>query len=436
MKVAFIQPWASFGPNGAGGSLGIWTWEVGRRLAQVHEIVAYSNRSAGEVAYEEAEGVKFVRASPNLDLRLLRLRQRARQNLERDFASKSYYWFYLMRASIVLRRYGCDIIHIFNLSQFVPMIARLNPQAKIVLNMQCDWLAGLEHAIINKRLKYVDGIVGCANCITDDIRDRFAHCADRCVTIYNGADLNIFCPRADEQARLPSETVITVGRISPEKGLHVLLDAFEMVVAKNHNAVLRIIGPEDILDPEVITKATENARVRKSLAGYGNRYLRALQKRLTGSLRGKVAFVGALSPGQISAEMQNAAILVQPSIYDLFPLPVVEAMASGLPVVASRVGGIPEIVLDGETGLLVDPDNPIQLAEALLSLLDDPPKRRTMGGRGLARVIDGFSWEATVRELESFYETLQGCSAVWRAGETRSAPPSDGRRNSHSRLHL
>ena len=406
MKVAFIQPWVSYGPNGAGGALGIWTWEVGRRLAQAHVVVSYSNRSAGELAYEEAEGVKFVRAFPKLDMRLLRLRQRARQNLKRDFASKFYYRFYLMRAAIVLRRYGCDIIHIFNLSQFAPVMARLNPQAKIVLNMHCDWLVGLDYALINKRLQYVDGIVGCANCITDEIQTRFPQYADRCATIYNGVDVKTFWPGPNRSKRHDTETLITVGRISPEKGLHVLLDAFEMVVSKKANVILRIIGPESILAPEAITKVKDNCRIRRDYSRYGLNYLATLRDRVNRSLRGRVVFVGNMSPREVAAEMQNATMLVQPSFSESFGMPVVEAMSSALPVVASDVGALPELVLDGETGLLVDPDNPPQLAEALLRVLEDPAKARAMGERGRARVLDGFSWEATVQELESYYQTL------------------------------
>jgi glycosyltransferase involved in cell wall biosynthesis len=99
-------------------------------------------------------------------------------------------------------------------------------------------------------------------------------------------------------------------------------------------------------------------------------------------------------------------MLVQPSFSESFGMPVVEAMSSALPVVASDVDALPELVLDGQTGLLVNPDNPPQLAEALLRVLEDPVKARAMGERGRARVLDGFSWEATVQELESYYRTL------------------------------
>ena len=97
-------------------------------------------------------------------------------------------------------------------------------------------------------------------------------------------------------------------------------------------------------------------------------------------------------------------MLVQPSLYDLCPLPVLEGMASGLPIVASRVGGPPEMVSDGETGILVEPDDPSQLSEALLMLLEDPRKVRAMGEASTARARSLFSWEATASRLRSFYE--------------------------------
>ena len=99
-------------------------------------------------------------------------------------------------------------------------------------------------------------------------------------------------------------------------------------------------------------------------------------------------------------------MLVQPSRADNLPLAVLEAMAAGLPVVGTRVGGIPELVVDGETGVLVEPEDPPALAEALDSLAASPELRRELGRAGRARGIEHFSPEGTARRMVAFYEEL------------------------------
>jgi glycosyltransferase involved in cell wall biosynthesis len=88
------------------------------------------------------------------------------------------------------------------------------------------------------------------------------------------------------------------------------------------------------------------------------------------------------------------------------PISILEAMAAGLPVVASAVGGIPEIVVDGETGLIVPPRDPDALAAALRRLLDDPELRRRMGDAGRARAEEHFDVERSRREHLALYDRL------------------------------
>jgi glycosyltransferase involved in cell wall biosynthesis len=99
-------------------------------------------------------------------------------------------------------------------------------------------------------------------------------------------------------------------------------------------------------------------------------------------------------------------LFVCPSLYEGFGIAIVEAMAAGRPVVASNTGGIPEIVADGDTGLLVPPGNPTALAEAIASLLSDPARARAMGARGRQRVRERFLVETAVQRHQKLYESL------------------------------
>jgi len=99
-------------------------------------------------------------------------------------------------------------------------------------------------------------------------------------------------------------------------------------------------------------------------------------------------------------------LLVLPSQQEGLPNSILEAMAAGVPVVATRVGGIPEIVIDGETGLLVPPGDPVALANAINSLLMNPEVRQRMGSHGRARVEANFTARRAAAELEALYRRL------------------------------
>jgi glycosyltransferase involved in cell wall biosynthesis len=95
---------------------------------------------------------------------------------------------------------------------------------------------------------------------------------------------------------------------------------------------------------------------------------------------------------------------VNPSRAESFGVAALEAAASGLPVVASRVGGLPEIVADGETGLLVPPEAPAALAEALRSLIRSPERRRELGKAARARAVERYDWRRCAQAMERLYE--------------------------------
>jgi glycosyltransferase involved in cell wall biosynthesis len=119
--------------------------------------------------------------------------------------------------------------------------------------------------------------------------------------------------------------------------------------------------------------------------------------------------------------IQALDVAVTSSGYEGSPLSVMEYMAAGKPVVATRVGGVPDLVDDGETGLIVEPRDPHALAEAVLRLLDDPELRARMGSRGAERQRTEFSADAMVRRTEQLYETLYAEAAARRKRSIRSS---------------
>ena len=178
-------------------------------------------------------------------------------------------------------------------------------------------------------------------------------------------------------------TVIgTTARLSPEKGLPYLIDAFARL------------------------RSRYGDRVRLRIAGEGPDRGALEQQIARLDLGSAVELSGWLEHDDIPAFLHGLDIFALPSTWEGFGVSAVEASATGLPVVASNIHGIPDAVLDGKTGLLVPPKDPAALATALGRLVDDPVLRTRLGAAGRAFVARNYDWQQNVRQMERLYETM------------------------------
>ena len=152
--------------------------------------------------------------------------------------------------------------------------------------------------------------------------------------------------------------ILCVAHLYPRKGIDTLLRAFAPLRGR---AFLRVVG----VGPE----RSRLEQLAHDLA-----------------IAERVHFLGHLPFPALTAEYRNASIFALPSAQEGFGIVFLEAMASSLPVVAGRAGAIPEVVTEGVTALLVDPEDEAGLTKSLERLLDDPAQRKTMGAAGLVRV--------------------------------------------------
>jgi len=155
---------------------------------------------------------------------------------------------------------------------------------------------------------------------------------------------------------------------------------------------VRALRPADLV---VVGKARPNGAVRDTIARLG--------------LGGAVRFVSGIDEQELVELYSQAELAVVPSLYEGFSFPAVEAMACGVPLVATTAGALPEVIgHDGGSGLLVPPGDALALAAAIGRALDDPELRLRMGAEGRARVIDRYGWaraaEATVAEYRTVLE--------------------------------
>ncbi len=173
--------------------------------------------------------------------------------------------------------------------------------------------------------------------------------------------------------------ILAAGRLSPEKGFDVLVSAMPRIIEEAPGAILAVVGA-----------GPAHSRLTAQIARLG----------LEPTVR-LVGFVPDVAPWLGAAD-----VVVVPSRSEGQGLVALEAMALGVPVVASRVGGLPEVVSNGVTGLLTMPDDPDALAEAVIALARDSELRTSLGWEGRKRAEDAFSIEAMLNRISALYRAV------------------------------
>jgi glycosyltransferase involved in cell wall biosynthesis len=396
-------------------ALAIVNYEIGRRLARRHEVITYPKWMPGESELESHEGVTYRRIPEGIDrvLNGLKILDAARlRNRRRPFRlSPFYYAHYAREVARDIAERSCDLVHLHTISNFIGPIRRANPQARIVLHMHDHSLADFDPAVIAPRLEEVALILACSRFVADEIRRLYPAAAARCHELYNGVDERFLEVTPDPAA---SRTVLFVGRLCPEKGVHVLLSAMSEVLRSQPLASLSLVGPLDVAPKDFVDPHRRDPLFDDLLQYYsrpGAYY--DLVCRGVSDLNGHAFLQGRVANDEICDQYSRAGIFVFPSIWhEPFGIPVIEAMAAGLPVVATRAGAIPEVVVDGESGILVERGDSEGLAAAICKLLSDPQMRERMGAAGRARVRRLFTWERTVGRLQELYDGVLPKSAA------------------------
>jgi colanic acid/amylovoran biosynthesis glycosyltransferase len=226
-------------------------------------------------------------------------------------------------------------------------------------------------------------------CISDYARSQLMALSDPAIwdrlhVVHCGIPLQQFTGSEDGDARQADPTILYLGRLVPEKGQAVLLQAVSLLNERGHmvNVILAGDGPSRL-------------------------GLERLAEQL--GIASRSSFPGAVGQEEIHDLYANASIFCLPSFAEGVPGVLMEAMAMRLPVVSTRIAGIPELVDDGQTGLLVSPGRPDELADALQLLLNDPSLCSHMGSRAREKVIREFNTDGSAEQLYArFKEELGG----------------------------
>lgn len=292
----------------------------------------------------------------------------------------------LLRLWLLLRSLRPTVLNVHYLSSpalYVALLARLGLlRARVVVSCHGSDVTAVPppsgaRALSRWILRRADAVTACSS----DLAGRVAALMGRVPggtvrVVYNGTDIDEFAGAAP--FRRPRPYIFSVGRLVETKGMRALVEALGVLRARGIDRDLIIAG-----------------------SGPQEAALRALVERL--GLGERVYFDGPAGRARLASLYHGCAVFAFAPLAEGFGIVSLEAMACARPVVATRVGGIPEVVRDGETGLLARPADPVDLADKLAVVLADPARAAEMGRRGRLRVAALFTWPAVAaRYLDSY----------------------------------
>ncbi len=242
-------------------------------------------------------------------------------------------------------------------------------------------------AMQDRVIRRLDGLITVSRAAKDANVTSYRIAENRMKVIYNGVDTNIFRPLNLE--RLDNTLLLVTNTEDRKKGVLYLFQAMQK------------------LPSEVKLKVVDEVKQRN--------YAYVLREEM--GLQERVTFTGRLSTEDLVKQYNTASIVIVPSVYEGFGLPAAEASACASPVIATSGGALPEVVENGETGLIVPPMDPEALANAISTLLADRDLREKMGENGRDRVRHLFTWQkAALEHTEYFQEVIDEYSRLRTAG--------------------
>ena len=371
-----------FPPNIYGGA-GVHAKYIARSLAKLIDVEV---RTVAEGRTPRIRGLHVRRYRPSLegldtpDPRVVKAFEVLSFNLNmvsdpiRSDIVHTHTWYTNFAGALAKRTYGCKLV------ATVHSLEPLRPWKREQLGAGYDLSSWMER----EGIEACDAIVAVSGDMRRDILKSYDVPADRVTVIHNGVDTEKYHPR-DGSASIAKfgirePFVFFVGRLTRQKGVFDLVDAMD-VVPEGTTLVLATGKPD-------------TPGIEEEL------------RRVLGGVRNVVWIREMLGDPDLVNLYNEAAVFACPSVYEPFGIINLEAMACETPVVASRVGGIREVVVDDETGFLVPPGDPVRLGRAITKVLEDPALARRLGKAGRRRVLSQFTWDRIAQKTLRLYRSL------------------------------
>ncbi|MEP7242591.1 MAG: glycosyltransferase family 4 protein [Gammaproteobacteria bacterium] len=408
---------------GLAGSVAIVSYNIGRQLAQTHDVAIVVAQGMGQSAREQLEPRLQVMRVRTPWSKLHKYRELAASAFEAvtpHFLSSWYFFDFYRAAGEALKSFDPDVIHIQNYGQAAHILRPLFPRARFIVHLHDTGLAQVDTHTAKRIVGEADLILGCSEHVVRTIRAAHPTIEAPMRTVYNGVDAQAFAqPGTSVSAPTGGDAagfrIAYVGRLSPEKGVHMLIDAFNRVIEPLPSARLDLYGGSAMFAYAVVKLYRHDPhwagiyqyygsnpvqRLMRQLHSPGDRYAAGLRGMQSAAAARATRFVGEQPHSVMAASFAASDLLVVPSVCDEpFGIPALEAMAAAKPVVATAAGGLPELVHDGENGLLVPRSDPAALAEAMLLLARSRETRQQMGLAGQRIARASFTWASAAASL-------------------------------------
>jgi len=393
LKVCFVSP--EYLP--ISGGTGAYVYYLSRQLQELgHDVHVVARHSLDSTEIIDGVNVNYVRGTGNPLTRYWRFARSASKKLEE-----------------LNKKFGFDIIHA-NLP-LVPSFAipsesanalvstvhstwkgeaeairrgsrrKLNPNEKLMLRFN-----SLLRSYEKKLMKRSDALIAVSFYTRNELTELYDVDEEKIHVIYNGVDTKKFKPRRDRAGlRLElgleeeQKIILCVGRLYYRKGITILLKSIPEVVEKFGDAKFVISGRGFKKNEENLRKLAEKLKIEKY-----------------------VTFLGYVPDEKLPLLYAASDIFVLPALYENFPFAILEAQSTGLPVISTKVGGIPEFLTNNENGLLVEPSDPEQLAQRIIILLQDPELAEDLGRRGRRLVEEKFAWPLITSQVFGLYRKI------------------------------
>ena len=283
-------------------------------------------------------------------------------------------WYTNFAGALAKRIYGAKLV------ATVHSLEPLRPWKREQLGAGYDISSWMER----EGLLACDAVIAVSRDMKEDIQKAYPIPASKVTVIHNGVDPQKYYPRDGSESlakfSIRKPYIFFVGRLSRQKGVFDLLEAMDSV--PEGTMLVLATGKPDTPDIEI--------ELRRALKSAND-----------------VVWIREMLEDHDLVNLYNeAATFACPSVYEPFGIINLEAMACETPVVATRVGGIKEVVVDEETGLLVPPSDPARLGQAITRILEDPKAATRMGKAGRRHVLEHFTWDRIAQQTLELYRSL------------------------------
>jgi len=265
--------------------------------------------------------------------------------------------------------------------------SRLNANEKFMVTF--NWFLRIFE---EKMLERADKIIAVSQFTKRELLEYYKVPESKIRVIYNGVDTRKFQPAKDKRKIKkalgfnPDDlAIVSVGRLYARKGLFTLIESIPAVVKRFKNAKFIISGKGQSDEMRKLTAYAEKIGVKDN-----------------------IVFTGYYPDKKLPKLYQAADVFAFSTFYEHHPFAVLEALSTGLPVVATSVGGIPETIENGKNGFLVEPFSPAQFADKILYLLEHPAEASEMGVLARKTVLERFDWRIVVKDVLKVYDEALG----------------------------